>query len=240
MTVKLLDHTNFIRDRRTIAGRDDFQWFISPHLWTSTLTDSGGVTVNTTHAGGILITPSDGTVADNDEAYVGWTTKSIVFTNQKPVVVEFRINFTEANTSAQNVAVGLCSTTAANALLDDGGGPPGSYTGLLLFKTDGSTTWNAESSVGSTQTTTTLNATNSLDKTLHTAGGTTDQTLRIEFLPYSSTKAEVLFYIDDVLVASHDYVYTSAVAVSPVILHKQGSSTGETLSVRYAAWEYLR
>lgn len=241
MTVKLLDHVDLVDQDRTLVWEDNFLWYISPHLWTSTLTDTGSVTALTTHGGGVALTPSDGTVADNDEAYIGWTNKNIVPTNLKPIVFQTVIQFSEGNTDDVNVIAGLMSTSAADALLDNGGGPPASYTGMVFFKTDGDTVWQVECSVGGTQTTVRLSSTYSLDKTTKTAGGTAKQTLRIEFVPRSSTAADVMFFIDDVLVAKIDWTYTSAAAVGPVLGLKNGAATTvETLNVYTAKLKTLR
>lgn len=241
MTVKLLDDVDYVDQDRTLTWEENFLWYISPHLWTATLTDSGAITALTTHGGGVAITPSDGTVADNDEAYLGWTNKNIVPTNLKPIVFQTVIQYTEGNTDDANVIAGMLSTSAANALLDDGGGPPASYTGLVFFKTDGDTVWQVESSVGGTQTTTRLTAANSLDQVAKTAGGSARQTLRIEFIPFSSTQADVLFFIDGVAVAKHLWTYTSAVAMSPVVGLKNGANTTvETLNVYTAKLKTLR
>lgn len=241
MTVKLLDSVDFVDQDRTLAWEDNFLWYVLAHQWTPTLTDTGTVTALTTHGGGVAITPSDGTVADNDEAYLAWSTKNIVPTNLKPIVFQAIIQYTEGNVDDANVVVGLMSTSAANALLDDGGGPPASYSGMVFFKTDGDTVWQVETSVGGTQTTTRLSAVNSLDKVVKTAGGSAKQTLRIEFLPYTSTLADVLFYIDGVLVAKQAWTYTSVVAMSPVFGLKNGAATTvETLNVYTAKLKTLR
>jgi hypothetical protein len=189
----------------------------------------------------VALTPSDGTVADNDEAYLGWTNKNLVPTNLKPIVFQTVLQFTEGNADDVNVIAGLMSTTAANALLDDGGGPPASYSGLVFFKIDGDTVWQVESSVGGTQTTTRLMATTSLDQKLKTAGGPAKQTLRIEFIPYTSTLADVLFYMDGILVAKHQWTYTGAVGLAPVVgLKNGGATTVETLNVYTAKLKTLR
>lgn len=241
MSVKLLDSVDFVDQDRTIAWEENFLWFISPHQWTSTLTDSGTVTALTTHGGGVALTPSDSSVVDNDEVYLGWSTKNIVPTNLKPIVFQATVQYTEGNVDDANVVVGLMSTSAADALLDNGGGPPASYSGLVFFKTDGDTVWQVETSVGGTQTTTRLTATNSLDKVQKTAGGSAKQTLRIEFLPYTSTLADVLFYIDGVLVAKQAWTYTSVVGISPVFGLKNGANTTvETLNVYTAKLKTLR
>lgn len=241
MTVKLLDQVDLVDQDRTLVWEDNFLWYISPHQWTATLTDSGTVLPLTTHGGGVALTPSDGTVADNDEAYLGWTNKNIVPMNLKPIVFQTVLQFTEGNVDDVNVIAGLMSTSAANALLDDGGGPPASYTGLVFFKVDGDTVWQVESSVGGTQTTTRLIATTSLDQNAKTAGGSAKQTLRIEFIPYTSTLADVLFFIDGILVAKHLWTYTNAVAVAPVVGLKNGAGTTvETLNVYTAKLKTLR
>lgn len=241
MTVKLLDPIDFLDTDRTLAFEDNFLWYLSPHMWTATLTDTGTVTALTTHGGGVAITPSDGTVADNDEAYLGGTIKNIVPTNQKPIVFQAIVQYTEGATDDANVIVGLSSTSAADALQDNGGGPPASYSGLVFFKVDGGTTWNIEASVGGTQTTVELTAANSLTKRVQTAGGSAKQTLRIEFMPITSTLADVLFYIDGVLVYSMQWTYTSVVAMAPIFGLKNGAATTvETLNVYNAKLKTLR
>lgn len=240
MSAKLLDVIDWLDQSRTLGWEDDFLWYISPHFWTSTLTDSGSVTALTTHCGGVAIAMSDGTVADNDEGYIGGTNKNILPTNLKPIRFEAQIQFTEANTDDANIIVGLSSTSAANALLDDGGGPPASYSGIVFFKTDGGTNWNIEVSVGGTQTTVELTAVNALNKKANTAGGSAKQTLAFEFLPINSTTAQVLWYIDGVLVYDMLWTYTSVVAMAPIIGGKNGGANLETLNVYYAKLKTLR
>ena len=241
MTVKLLDEIDLVDQDRTLVFEDNFLWYISPHLWTSVLTDSGTVALLTTHGGGITLNPSDGTVTNNDEAYVSFTNKNIVPTSQKPIVFQASVQFTEGNTDDANIYVGLSSTGAANALQDDGAGPPASYSGLGFFKVDGGTNWNVEASVGGTQTTVELTAINSLNKKANTAGGSAKQTLRIEFIPISSTLAQVLFYIDGVCVYDMQWTYTSVVAMAPTFGIKNGADTTvEALNVYNAKLKTLR
>lgn len=225
MTVKLLDTVDFVDQDRTLVWEDNFLWYISPHIWTATVTDSGTIVPLTTHGGGVQLNPSDETVSNNDEAYLGWTNKNIVPTNLKPIVFQTVIQFTEGNTDDANVIAGLSSTSAGDALLDNGGGPPASYSGLVFFKVDGGTNWNVEASVGGTQTTVELTAVNSLDKTAKTAGGSAKQTLRIEFIPQSSTQAKVIWYIDGIAVYALLWTYTSVVAMAPIVGIKNGADT---------------
>jgi len=216
---------------------DDFNYFVTTDLWTSVLTDTGTATVSDGGVGGILaITPSDGTVADNDEAYVSQTTETFIVAADKPIIVEALIQFTEGATDDANIMFGLKDAWAANSLLDDGGGPAASYSGAVFFKVDGDTTWRVENSVAGTQKTTELDADGSLDGVAKTAGtAALYQTLRIEIRPHSSTLADYLFFIDGVLVAKHkDQVYTSFTAAEVGFGIKNGAiTTVETLNVDY-------
>lgn len=218
---------------------DDFDWLITVHRWTTQVADGGAVTIDTSVAGG-RVKLTDASASDNDEVYVGGSNATFLFANQKPLWFEASIQFAEANTSAANVGIGLMSTAVgADMLLDDGGGPAASYTGALFFKVDGGTTWNVESSVGATQTT--------YDTTI-TAGGSSAQRVAIEFMPRTSTVADLSFFLDRggtsskgfELVRKQNYTYTSAAAVKPVVLLKHGSTTTETVYCDYVRCFQLR
>ena len=219
---------------------DDFTNDIDAAEWVTTLTDSGTGSVGDAAGGILALVASDGTVADNDEAYVESPNETFLFANNKPLVFEARVQYTEANTDDANIIVGVKDAVAANTLLDDGGGPAASYSGAVFFKVDGGTTWQCETSIAGTQTTTDLTAANAnnLSKVVQTAGGTAYQVLRIEFKPYSSTNAKVDFFIDGVHVASHDFIYTSATEMQICAGVKNGSANNETLNIDYiGAWQ---
>ena len=216
---------------------DHFVSYNSGDQWTSVLTDSGTVTIETTYPGGVmLLTASDGSVADNDEAYVGLTAKIFTIAARQPLVFEAQVLTTEANTDDQNTMIGFSSTNAANMLVDDGAGPPSSYTGAVFFKTDGDTVWQCETSKSTTQTTTRLVA-----GTTYTQDGailslsTSWQKLRIEILPKNGiTACDVTFQIDGKTVAVHkDVDFSSAAAMSPVFGIKNGGANNEFLRVQY-------
>jgi hypothetical protein len=178
---------------------------------------------------------SDGTVADNDEAYIESANEVFKFAADKPLLFEARVQFTEANTDDANILVGLLDAVGANSLQDNGAGPPASYSGATFFKVDGGTVWQCETSVTTTQTTTELTAANvnNLAKRAVTAGGAAYQTLRIEYMPYSATNAYVTFFVDGVAVAQHDYVFTSATEMQIGLGVKNGGANLETLNVDY-------
>src|SRR5690606_23604712 len=75
----------------------------------------------------------------------------------------------------------------ANTLLDNGGGPPADYDGVCLFKVDGGTRWNFESSLRTTQQTTELDV---------TAGGSGFHSLLIHCVPIGSTEIVATPWID--------------------------------------------
>lgn len=210
---------------------DDFYHYVSGDDFSTVASDLGTV-VDTDLAGGrVELAPSDGTVADNDETYVKGTQEVFKFAANKPLDFEASVQFTEGATDDVNIIVGLKDAVAADSLLDNGGGPSASYTGAVFFKVDGGTVWQVETSVAGTQTTTELTAANSLDKRAKTAGGSAFQKLRIEFRPFSSTQADVIFLIDDVQVAKHTYTYTSATEMQICFGIKNGAATTVELLV---------
>lgn len=239
MTVKLMEHPRGNRQRLVHGLTDDFYAYSSGQLWTSVLTDSGSAAAGDA-AGGVLdLIPSDGTVADNDEAYVKTTKEVFKIANQKTIIGEARVAWTEANTDDANVLVGFLDAIAANSLQDNGAGPPASYSGAVFFKADGDTVWSVEVSDGATQWTAQLTAANSLDGVAKTCGAGTFQELRIEIVPYSSTKADVSFWIDGVLVyKKKDATYASATEMNFGFGVKNGGANNEDLKVDYAdAWQ---
>ena len=220
---------------------DDFQDYLSGGRFTSVLTDSGTVAAGDAAGGVVTLTPSDGTVADNDEAYMKSTQEVFKFAAGKPLVAECRLKFTEANTDDANVAFGLKDAVAANSILDDGGGPAASYSGCVFFKTDGDTVWNAESSNGATQKTDNLVNTVSLDKLTKTAGGGVYQTLKIEATPNGGGLIDFAFYIDGALVARHkDRSYSSATEMQLFVGVKNGGANLETVLVDYIRCHQVR
>jgi len=166
---------------------DDFDHLVTADRWTTIVSNSGAVSVSDGAGGIVTLDTSDATAADNDESYLHTTTELFKFANEKPLIVQARVQFTEANTDDANVMFGLMDGVAADALQDDGAGPKASYSGAVLFKADGSTKWSFETSLAGSQTTT---------ETAETAGGSSYQTLRIEARSRDATTIELIPYID--------------------------------------------
>lgn len=198
-----------------------FGHYTTTEDFTSVLTDSGTAAV-ADGSKALVLTPSDGTVADNDEAYIKGTFEAFKFADGKPLEVLSLVQFSEVATNKANVLIGLLDAAGANTILDDGGGPKASYSGAVFFKVDGSTVWQCETSNGASQTTTV---------TTKTAGGTAAQKLRIEASDYSSTHCQVAFFIDGDRVAVHTVAYASITDKQLVAGAKNGDATNQTLSV---------
>lgn len=234
----LLNRNADAPSRLQFGFHDDFFQYVSGDYWTATLTDSGTASLITTTPGGIIeLACSDGSVADNDEAYIGSTAAFLPAAN-KPLYFEAKFKFTEANTDDANIMLGFCSTSAANAILDDGGGPPASYSGAVIFKVDGATVWNCETSVSTTQTTTT---------TAVSSTSSNYQYAAIEIIPVSSTLAEVSFLYSAggstdsyQLLAKQQWTYTSVAALKAFAGAKNGGANHEKLYVDYVKAFQLR
>jgi len=235
---KLIDLPDALKLRRQFGIFDEFDTYVSTERWTTT-TDAGGTaSVSGAGVGGILAVVTD--ADDNDETYVETTAELFKFAADKPLLFEARVQFAEAATDAANILIGLMDAPGADSLVDNGSGPKASYSGAVLFKVDSGTVWQAESSIGSSQTTTLLDASGSLDGSAKTAGGATYQTLRIEFQPITSTDGEVRFFIDETLVVKHSLTFTSATEMAIVLGAKAGSATAETLNIDYVGCHQLR
>lgn len=217
---------------------DDFFWLISPHMWTTILTDSGSVTVANGVGGIAPLVASDGSVVDNDETYLHTTNKPFKFVNNQRIAAECRLQFTEAATDDANIAFGMASTIGANNIVDDGAGLLTNFDGFAIYKVDGGTVWKCISSKGTTQTIT-ASVGNGVTAA---AGGSSYQILRIEFIPGPNSLADVHFFLDGLqLLDSNnkaivhrglDYS-SSPLAMCMWAGVKNGSANNETLNVDY-------
>jgi len=169
--MKLLDLPQAVRERRMFGFFDDFEWYLAPHRWTSLTADAGtSVAVgSTTPNGAVVLTTA---AVDNSECGVGTTTRPLRPADDKPLMLEGRIQYTEAALNAANVFVGVADTlTAADLLLDNGQGPRPGLNGAGVYKVDGESTWRVVSVRGGVPLVTV---------TAIPAGGPVPQTLRVE------------------------------------------------------------
>ena len=236
MGLKLIDKSlAAIQSGKTFGFADHFVDFVDGGRWTDTSGDTGAAVAKIDGAGGLVTLTTGAT--DNNECYLHTTSELFKVAQDKPCEFEAWLSHTEANTDDANVACGFMDAVGANAILDNGGGPKSSYSGAVFFKVDGGTNWNIEVSNGGTQTTVELTAANSLDGVAHTAGGGSQQKFRIEIVPYNSTKAEVRFFIDGVLVYKvTEWTYTSVTEMDAFIGVKAGDTNSEVVTVDFASF----
>lgn len=212
---------------RIFSYRDDFFNLVTGDFWTTLVADSGSAVTIEDAAGGVVKLVTGG--VDNDEVIIKSTKEIALIADGKPISIRGRLKFTEANTDDANIGFGLMDAAGANTLQDNGAGPKSSYSGAVFFKEDGQTLWSVESSLAGAQITTQLSAANTDDKVARTSGGGTWQELQIDINPISSVEAEVLFYIDGVLVKKHLLTYTSATEMQAFFYAKAGGANVETL-----------
>lgn len=235
----------------TVEFKDDFLG-LDTTKWNTTLTDSGTAAVPAAGAadvnGFVTLTASDGTVVDNDEAYL-YTREISKYLVGKPIIIGARVLCVEAATNAANWIFGIGEGFgSANTLLDNGGGPPADYDGACFFKVDGGTRWNFESSLGTTQQTTELN---------YVAGQATYTSLCIQLNPISSAEYEAVPFIDTAgsnafeqaieytlrprpMLTKHRFAYSSAGEMAMCFGVKNGSGTVETMAVDLAMLQQNR
>lgn len=213
---------------------DDFHWYISPHQWTNLAADAGttapALAAGNAAVGGVL-TMASGTT-DNNE--VGLATTTAVFrpTAGRPLFAEGLIQFTEAATSAANVAFGLASGFGADLLVDNGAGPRASGALALIYKVDGETVWRFVTRNGSAVT---------VSQSLDTAGGAAFQRLAIEVVDVLADTCTVVPTVDGRQLRNaatnqpivHQLGLASLAAMQLCAYLKCGSTTSETLLVDY-------
>lgn len=124
-------------DLDTFYVFDDFDRDQVDTTAVDTVTDSGTVAMGDAAGGTVVLTPSDGTVADNDEAYLAAPNEVFKLAAGKPITGRFRLQFAETAADTVNLAVGFQNAVGANSLIDNGGGPKVTGDCLAVFKKDG-------------------------------------------------------------------------------------------------------
>lgn len=201
-------------------------------FFVKTVPHSGTVAIGDAAKGIVTLVPSDGTVADNDEAYLACPNEVFLFAAGKPAYFTALVQFTEANTDDANIMAGFMNAVGANAIVDDGGGPKASFSGAVIYKVDGGTVWRCCSSNGTTRTDT---------ASVTTAGGSAYQRLEIIVNDTgSSTTCEVAYKVDGVYLKDsngvpirHTIPYASLTEMQAFVGVKNGGANLETLNVDY-------
>jgi hypothetical protein len=207
--------------------------------WVDTVTDSGTVVYGDARRGIATLTPSDGTVADNDEAYLASPNEVFLWVSGKPLYAKASIQFTEGNTDDVNIAFGFQNAVGANSIVDDGAGVKVSGSCACIYKVDGGTVWKCV---------TATNGTSVVSTSTTTAGGAAFQTLEIEILDFDSTNMQAVFFCDGEKlkdsnnnVIRHMIPIASATEMQLFVGIKNGAATTvEALLVDYVYAHQLR
>lgn len=184
--IKTLQNTGVLqRARQQHEVFDDFHWYITAHTWASLAADTNAAVAHTDAAGGILsIVTGDAT--DNNEAGVFTATEGFKFAADAPIYAEAKIQYSEHNTNAANVAFGFADAAGANLITDNGAGITAG-SAALIYKVDGGTVWLCHLECNGTTVTGTSTT---------TAGGSSYQVLGIEIMAVDGTNVEATFYCD--------------------------------------------
>ena len=218
---------------------DDFWYDQSDLFWTDTITDSGSVAIGDAANGIATLTPSDGSVADNDEAYYQTTNELFLVAANREITGQAYLQFTEANTDDANIAFGFANAPTANMIVDDGAGLRASGNWFAIYKVDGGTVWIA----GCRNSTTVYTNTSST-----TAGGASYQKLEIFIKDFDATNVVVTYKVNDSylrdsttnLVIEHRLPIASSTEMAGFFGVKNGFTNLETLLVDYAKFTQTR
>ncbi len=136
---------------------DDFWMDQTDLTWIDTITDTGTVLMGDNADGIATLTPSDGTVADNDEVYLASANECFLFASGRKIFGRSRVKFTEVTAGVANVAFGFQNAVGANSILDNGGGLKVSGSTVGIYKIDGEQVWRVVSCCNGTATVTLTN-----------------------------------------------------------------------------------
>lgn len=143
---------------------------------------------------------------------------------------EGKIQYSEHNTNAANVAFGFADAIGADLITDNGAGVTAG-SAALIYKKDGETVWRCHLECNGT----TAEATSTT-----TAGGATYQTLAIEVMAVDGTNVEATFYCDgQPLRDSYNrpiklrVAYASATEMDFGVYGKAGGGSTHTILVDY-------
>lgn len=145
----------FLSDQWELDAPHIFDDFIPDNvtgLWTDTLTGVGTAAVGDEDSGVVTLTPSDGTVADNDEVYRASANAVFRLLANRELYAKARLQWVETAAGIYNVGFGFVSGVGTNVLVDNGGGMRTTGAVIAIYKVDGESVWRCVSRNGSTFT----------------------------------------------------------------------------------------
>lgn len=232
--MKILDLPQTIKERRLFGLFDDFLWYLSPHLWTSFNTGSGGasVAVGAAAFGGTVVLTTGATA--NNEAAIATTNAIFAPGDDRPLLFETLLQYAEAATNKANIFTGFSDGVGATGQMQSGNaGPKANFNGFGIYKVGNTNVWACISSKGTAQTLTPSQA---------TAGGTAQQTLRIEGQTLDAASVEISFFVNGQQLLDvnnrpikHIVNYTSFAALQAGVYVAAGAASSEVVNVDYVA-----
>lgn len=237
---KLMNRPNtLLFARENVEFFDDFHWFVTVHGWTSDTTDDNDVAPAVGDAEHGQLTLS-ATTDDNEETGIFSTSEIALFQDNCTMIFETRLKYSEAATSAMNLAFGACDAPNVDDWITDNGGAMNTTgSGVAIYKLDGGTVWRANCEINSVVR----------DHTsIQTAGGTSWQTLTIEARDTGDgTTLDVYYFLDHLpLTDSSNNPLRSNIAVASAtemnlqLYLKAGSTTTELALFDYYYYGCLR
>lgn len=222
-----------LRDLDTVVAYSDFVDDQSDTSFIDTLTDSGTAAVGDAFGGVMVLTPSDGSVVDNDEVILRSANEVFLFAAGKPIYGKCKLSFVETTATVYNVGFGFMNAAQTDPLGDDGAGAKLSGSTAAIFKVDGGAVWKAATANNSASTVSTS-----------TAGAVTatDYVLEIFGEDFSSTQMVFTFkvngqYLLDATsgqIIRHMVTVASATEMNLFVACKLGASTNnDATSVDY-------
>jgi len=213
--------------------KDDFASFTTAQLWTFADSNDGSASVGDVKNGVLSIVTDDSDANANAFAEVATTKEIFKVEAGKSIIGYWRIKLAEANTDDAIFCVGFSSVIGSTLMGNDAAGPVGTYDGALVFKVDGGTVFQGETSNAGTQNT---------DTNIGAFVTDTWYDVVIEILTDSAsdTAATVNFYINGTLGGTESLTISGLEEMHAVSFVKSGSAYAETLEVDYVFASQVR
>jgi hypothetical protein len=234
--MKILDLPQRLRERRMFGLFDDFEWFISPHLWTSFASASGGASVAVASGaamfGGVVVLTTGATL--NNEAAIGTAAAPFVPGARQPLLFEALLQYSEAATNKANLFAGFSDAVNVTGQMQSGNaGAKASFNGFGICKIGNTNVWTCVSSKGAAQT---------ITPSQQIAGGTAQQSLRVEVNEIDAQNAEVTFFVNSQQLLDtasrpikHIVNYTAFANLQAGVYVAAGAAASEVVFVDYVA-----
>jgi hypothetical protein len=185
--MNLSRYTSFLNELDTVSVENDFVDEVGAHNVVATASDSGTAAVSDAVNGVIVLTPSDGTVVDNDETYIEHPNEIFLFGANRRIYARHKFRYTAVVAADPSWAVGMVNAVGADTLVDTGGGVKVSGSTLAIEKRETETAFRCTSANNSASTTTLSN------KSMAAA---TDYVTEIEVSERDGTTSTVCYKVD--------------------------------------------